>query len=427
MVKRGALNLFLIGMLCMTFVAADYTVTRQFQSPVNAGTDVLVKLLVDVGPNTDAYAIDEIYPLDWVIINAGGGSTEQAGHLKWVVIGSQGGNYQCPPAGCVSSVQDRSFNYTLRAPSTAQTSSFSGLFMFDTQTAESQILGNKTIQVVVPVSLCNDLTSQAACLGKTGCAWCPLGTPACKNATLVQCTSAGCINNVSYCTSTCTISLCGASQTCSAGSCQNLPNQNNSGNGSGSSGTGGGNSSSGTACTPLWNCVWGTCENIGGTGKQKGICEDTRCNSPARNESRSCRISSTNNTSANTSTPARNPQTQASTNTTSLPSRRTLPSGTANSTATGQASGGSTSGRNPPVSSGTSEVAKRKPVESGGTRPVAPVEEVLLEQKSTYDYLFYVLAGILVVMLLIGIWYFAKKRVNLVKQPPPGMAPPRPF
>ncbi|MEM4268407.1 MAG: hypothetical protein QXK37_06285, partial [Candidatus Woesearchaeota archaeon] len=93
----------------------------------------------------------------------------------------------------------------------------------------------------------------------------------------MECKSQGCITSSTFCTSSCRLSYCGSTQTCSNGVCISTTSSTG---GSATSGGGGGSISTlntgGTpACLPVWTCVWGECNNVGGTGIQSGNCTDT--------------------------------------------------------------------------------------------------------------------------------------------------------
>ncbi|MEM4268408.1 MAG: hypothetical protein QXK37_06290, partial [Candidatus Woesearchaeota archaeon] len=182
MSKIGVSFIFLL-VVSITYASIvnglDYEVSRQFQkSSVETDDELDVKIIVDVGPNTDAYVIDEIIPQGWTIISSGGGSTNHTGHIKWVVCGETSGHsYDCTGLTCcINQIQDTEYIYTLKAPTSEGMGVFTGNYMFDTDLSEHTILGDTTIQVVNTASDCRGYSSEQQCSANTNCSWCPIGT-----------------------------------------------------------------------------------------------------------------------------------------------------------------------------------------------------------------------------------------------------------
>ena len=111
--------------------AAD--VTRSLSSEtVPAGGTLTVTLTVDVSGANTYYAIDDIYPAGWEVVDSGVGSIKHAGHWKHVVI---------------EDVQDAQFIYTLSAPSEEGTYNFSGEYMFLRMEDTVPITGQDSVSV----------------------------------------------------------------------------------------------------------------------------------------------------------------------------------------------------------------------------------------------------------------------------------------
>ena len=82
---------------------------------VAPGGTITVTLSVDVEGKADYYAIDDIYPSGFTVIDKGEGSTEHTGHWKYIVI---------------ENAQNTQLSYTLQAPAKEGEYFFSGEYMF---------------------------------------------------------------------------------------------------------------------------------------------------------------------------------------------------------------------------------------------------------------------------------------------------------
>ncbi len=111
--------------------AASVTRTLSPASVAPGGT-LAVTLYVDVSGGPDYYAIDDLYPSGWEVVDSGSGSIEHAGHWKYVII---------------EGAQNTQFTYTLRAPSEEGTYSFSGEYMFGGMGSAVPITGQNTVSV----------------------------------------------------------------------------------------------------------------------------------------------------------------------------------------------------------------------------------------------------------------------------------------
>jgi hypothetical protein len=118
--------------LFLASLASAASVTRSVSpSSVPYGETMTVSLTVDVSGSAGYYAIDEMYPSGWSVIDAGSGSIEHAGHWKEVVI-----------EGAKNTV----YTYTLRAPSQDGIYTFSGEYMFGGMEDTAPISGTETIE-----------------------------------------------------------------------------------------------------------------------------------------------------------------------------------------------------------------------------------------------------------------------------------------
>lgn len=127
--------LFLLLALALPAIslAATSSVTRSFSADtVDPGKEITVTLAVDVGGKETFYAIDEILPAGWVVKDKGTGATEQAGHIKWVVI---------------QDAKDTTYTYTVTAPSGGGQANFGGKNIFEGQKADQDTVGAKTVTV----------------------------------------------------------------------------------------------------------------------------------------------------------------------------------------------------------------------------------------------------------------------------------------
>lgn len=379
--KRGVFlfSIFLI-LLFYGVSAADYTVSRTVNtSQVSVDGSVEVSLFVDVGdaPNmADAYAIDDIYPSGWTVTDPGSGNTNQSQHIKWVVVGvSSSSSYSCSGLdSCVEPMQDVTYRYILQAPSSPETATIIGKYMFDVQSAEQNIAGTSITVIDNPPNECSAYDGdQTACSNAPeDCAWCPLNSN-CEPTADIDCTASGCYNSTHRCTSNCVFSACGSNKFCntSSDSCEDVSTNNNNSNNNNNNN----NNNNVQTCTPNWEYgAWSDC--VDGI-RTRSKTDKNGCQSASTETSR-CRTSSTSSTtSGSTTTPTR---TRSSTSSSS-------PATTSERTR----------------SHNTSE----------NTRKTTPktTEEVLDENAKTTDNLFYIILIILIVMGIIIFLYFKKRNI----------------
>lgn len=126
--KSLLLGTIIIAFFLIASTTFAGTVTRSF-STSSAGLfeNITVMLNVDLDETDTFYIIDEIYPSNFVLKDAGSGSTDHEGHLKWVVI---------------TGAEDTFYEYDLTAPSSGN-GNFFGEYAFDSSTGD--ILGEDVI------------------------------------------------------------------------------------------------------------------------------------------------------------------------------------------------------------------------------------------------------------------------------------------
>ena len=110
------------------------TVTRNFSDNTpDQCSELTVSLTVDVIGVDSYYAIDEQVPLGWIISDPGTGDTTEPGHIKWIVL-----------MGAVDTV----YQYKVMVPCDAVgTYCFDGIYMFESNTEEQEIKGEKCVDV----------------------------------------------------------------------------------------------------------------------------------------------------------------------------------------------------------------------------------------------------------------------------------------
>ena len=123
----------ILAILFLLPIASAASVSRTVSPPAIApGGTVTVTLSVDVSGAPDYYAIDEMFPSGWTVIDKGEGSIEHSGHWKYVVI---------------ENAQNTQLSYTLRAPQQEGTYQFTGEYMFGGMQEEVAITGQSTVAV----------------------------------------------------------------------------------------------------------------------------------------------------------------------------------------------------------------------------------------------------------------------------------------
>ena len=122
-----------LASLLIVSVGSAASVTRSF-NPTNVapGGIVEVTLTIDVSGALDYYAIDDMYPSGFSVINDGVGSTEHSGHWKYVVI---------------EDAANTVYKYTLRAPAGTGDYRFTGEYMFGGMQDTVNIAGTNTVYV----------------------------------------------------------------------------------------------------------------------------------------------------------------------------------------------------------------------------------------------------------------------------------------
>jgi hypothetical protein len=123
----------LMAILLLIPMASAASVTRSLSSEtVPPGGAVTVTLTVDVSGGADYYAVDDVYPQDWTVTNAGLGSTEHSGHWKYIEI---------------EGAQNTQMTYQMTAPIEPGTYTFSGEYMFGGMSGAVPIEGTSSVTV----------------------------------------------------------------------------------------------------------------------------------------------------------------------------------------------------------------------------------------------------------------------------------------
>lgn len=171
------------------------TVTRSFSATtVQQGSDLTVTLTVDITGTETYYAIDERVPSGWTVKDAGTGSAEHSGHLKWVVT---------------ENAADAAYTYVLTAPSQSGRADFSGIFMFEDMGVETPIGGPNQVTVASVCTTANDCQSGQLCCSNL-CV-----TPACSSNS--DCPAGRACINPSACNASCAVTGCTADSQCPSG------------------------------------------------------------------------------------------------------------------------------------------------------------------------------------------------------------------
>jgi hypothetical protein len=122
----------ILSFLLLVSLSQASSVTRSLPSAVSVSQNVVVNLTVSITLGETFYAIDEVYPSGWTIVSSGGGDINQSSHIKWVIT---------------SGASNTVYTYTIRAPSSSGTYTFSGLYMFENMSQETAIAGSTQVTV----------------------------------------------------------------------------------------------------------------------------------------------------------------------------------------------------------------------------------------------------------------------------------------
>ncbi len=389
MAKKG-LALFvmlLIFTLVSTAFSLGYGVTRSVNpTPTEVDTTVTVTLHVYVG-DSDAYAIDETVPDGWSLVDAPGAMITD-NHVMWLVCGQSGGDYQCSGVSCcIDSIEDTTYTYTLQAPSSPQTATLTGVYMFDTEGTEDSI-PDTTVEVMdIPPNECSDFDGdQDACsTSAEGCAWCPLNSN-CERTDDIDCTTAACTGNY-ICTSSCRLSECGVGKECSGNICL-----------------------SPATCVPDWVCTeWSPAECPADTMTRRRTCTDNNGCEEDETETARCRVATTTS-SGSTTTSTRTTKSDQGSTTADTRLTRTV-------TDSSGSSDGTTGSRRTSSSAGaqsvdtTSAAGRQRTTQATQDEPKTS-DQMLEENAETAGSLFNFLLVILILMIVGGGLYFWRKGVH---------------
>lgn len=120
---------------CENLALVDPIVSRGFTDDnPNQCSQLTVLLDVQVNDGGSYYAIDEIYPTGWSVINAGDGNTLTPGHIKWAIS-----------EGAVDTV----YYYVVEVPCESNLGAqvFQGTYMFEENIVEQTIQGDNVVHV----------------------------------------------------------------------------------------------------------------------------------------------------------------------------------------------------------------------------------------------------------------------------------------
>jgi hypothetical protein len=133
MEKTHAMISCILALSFLLPMTSAASVTRTVSPGMVApGGIATVTLSVDVSGAADFYAVDEMYPSGWTVVDKGSGAIEHKGHWKYVVI---------------ENAQNTQLTYTIQAPSEPGTYSFSGEYMFGDMKKAAPIAGQGNVYV----------------------------------------------------------------------------------------------------------------------------------------------------------------------------------------------------------------------------------------------------------------------------------------
>jgi hypothetical protein len=193
-----------------TLYFAGVSGSRSFTSSVAADADVTVTLTMTL-PDTNAYGVEEQYPLGFTVVDSNGADVNTISrHLYWMTQSFFTGT--------------KTFKYTVKAPSYSVTSYFDGNYCFDD--SGSAVTCNKfstspqSITVTATVNPCLGATDGTTCgTGKYCCA------STCVNSvTCGTCQYAGCSGASAACLNSSSSTQCGTTTTCPTSFCGGVGN-----------------------------------------------------------------------------------------------------------------------------------------------------------------------------------------------------------
>jgi len=232
------------------------------------------------------------------------------------------------------------------------------------------------------------------------CGWCPLNNQ-CEPSDEIECNDASCYGD-SVCLDTCILSECSTDKECVNNVCEIIDD----------------NDTNDTTCSTNWVCDdWSPAICPSDTKRQTRTCTDSNGCESAKTDSKRCRTTKT--TTNRTTTSRSRTITPTNQSTTYSRNSRTV---TPDDDTTKTSSRSSSRSTNP--STTTSTGGKRESGNTMSTDEPKTADEMLEDNAKTADILFYVLLGVLIIMLLIiGIYYKRKGlkfnrpgKVNLSKE-----------
>jgi len=108
------------------------TITRAI-TPSTVAPGGTISVTLDVNVNDERfYVIEEIPPAGWEVVDNGEFVVDQQGHMKWVQL---------------QDTVDKTYTFTLKAPSTAGNYTFTGIYSMDGMDTPASIAGTSSVAV----------------------------------------------------------------------------------------------------------------------------------------------------------------------------------------------------------------------------------------------------------------------------------------
>ncbi len=232
------------------------TITPRICEP---GSDIVVSLEIEPDASSEVMAVDDVYPSEFSLVSKDNDLyDDEQYHIKYL-------NYDSPTT--------ETLQYTLTAPSTEGTYSFSGIWMVDMMSDSSAISCDNQVEVDAspPDIICSDIDSMGDCDSQVNCTWCSIygSSGACIDSDDWECDAIECgSSDDEYCHN-CQWNDCQSGYTCEAGQCvlpatptpTPTPTETLS--------------PTPTPCTPDWEVGdWGECD---GTYESRTVTDNNDC------------------------------------------------------------------------------------------------------------------------------------------------------
>lgn len=132
---RDRLLILLIVWINILGVASASSVSRSCSGTiVDSVVEITVNLTVDITGDEDFYVIDELVPDGYSVTEPGGGSTDHAGHIKWLVI---------------QDAVDTVHTYVITSSNINRTTEFIGYYGFEGDT-DVRLIGGQSNLTIAP-------------------------------------------------------------------------------------------------------------------------------------------------------------------------------------------------------------------------------------------------------------------------------------